>query len=281
MKNKSSAKRSHEKQVCKVVASFIAKIKNLTIDDIISPEEEEHNEQAVDALIKCSSIEIVLEHTRIESYPEQIADNYMVKNLLKPLVGKLTGKLPTPGHYRLSIDVGAVKGAKDTERVQKALIAWVQEKAPLLELPVHKPSDKHYIREKPCGVPFEVALHRLERRDGKFTIELVAPAELETKRRRRIKIALEKKCPKLSKAKGETRISVLLLELDDICLGDPIQTAKAVTEELSQNDVPDEIYLVETEAKPWVVWVLKDGEALFSDLEDWGPYDLDPLQNNP
>jgi len=277
MKNKSSAKRSHEKQVCKVVASFITKLKNLTIDEIISPEEEEHNEQAVDALIKCSSIEIVLEHTRIESYPAQIADKYMVKNLLKPLEGKLTGQLPTPGHYELSIAVGAVKGAKDTERIQKALIAWIQEKAPLLELPIHKPSDKHYVREKPRGVPFEVALHRFERRDGRFSIVLVAPAELETKRRQRIKIALEKKCPKLSKAKGETRTSVLLLELDDICLGDPIQTAKAVTEELSQNDVPDEIYLVETEAKLWVVWVLKDGKALFSDLEDWGPYSLEPV----
>ncbi|MHA1713124.1 MAG: hypothetical protein ACTSW4_03650 [Candidatus Ranarchaeia archaeon] len=276
MKNKSSAKKKHEKQVCKIVASFIAKRKNLTIDDISFPDEEEHNEQAVDVLIKCSSMEIVLEHTRIESYPAQIADKCMVENLLKPLENKLTDQLPTPGHYKLSIAVGAVKGAKDTESIQKALIEWVEEKAPLLELPIHKPSNKHRITEKPSGVPFEVTLYRFERRDGKFFVMLVAPSELESKRRQRIKIALEEKCPKLSKAKGEKRTSVLLLESDDICLGGQTQIAKAVVEDLPQNNVPDEIYLVETEIKPWVLWVLKEREKLFPSLDNDGPHYLDP-----
>jgi len=55
-----------------------------------------------------------------------------------------------------------------------------------------------------------------------------------------------------------------------------------VTKELCRrDDAPDEVYLVETETemKQWVVWVLKDGTSLFRDIENPGPYYLDPSED--
>ncbi len=44
---------------------------------------------------------------------------------------------------------------------------------------------------------------------------------------------------------------------------------------LRKADIPDEIYLVETEMKPWVIWILKEGTSQFPKISDGGPHLLD------
>jgi hypothetical protein len=269
-------KEMHEDKVCDTIVHFIAKRKNLIIDKICYPDKDKKdNTPSVDRLIKCLGVEILLEHTLIESYPEQIADSKRVANLLGPLRRKLAGKLPTPGHYQLSINVGAVKGAKDTESIQTALLKWIKEKAPLLKVGSPNVAPAHYIREKPLGVPFEVTLYRFSRRDGEFWIILNAPENLQKKRRQRIRKALEEKCPKLHEARGNKRISVLLLEYDDIFLGNDLVISQDIIAELpSRNDVPDEIYLIDTCITRWSVSVVKEGVSLFPNIQNLGPHYL-------
>lgn len=268
--------RKHEKKVCKAVLGVIAGRKNIVIENIDYPDEKERTKKAVDVIGKTSSGEIVLEHTRIESYPKQIEDWSQVRKLLKPLEKILTKKLPMPGHYVLAVEVGAIKGAKNTESIQKALIKWIKNKAPSLQLGSPETAPGHYIREKPEGVPFEVYLYRWPRNDGKFWIQENAPDDLENKRRKRINEALEDKCPKLWKAKGDKRTSILLLELDDISLGSHLSAGEALIEELTfRNDPPDEIYFARTELEKWEIWILKEGDCIFRDVKEPGPYYLD------
>jgi len=273
----------HEDLVCNTVVDFIAKRKNLTITEIWCPDKQKKNNMpSVDRLIRCVGVEILLEHTLIESYREQIADSKRVAKLLGPLRTELTERLPTPGHYELAIDAGAVKGAKDTECIQTTLLKWIKEKAPLLQMGSPNVAPAHYIREKPPGVPFEFTLYRFPRRDGKFDIVLNAPDDLREQRRQRIRKALEDKCPKLCKARGDSRISILLLESDDIFLANCCDTAESLADELKvRDDAPDEVYLVETEMqmKEWTVWVLKERTKLFRDIENPGPHYLNPTEN--
>jgi len=268
-------KTKHEKAVCKTIANFIANRKNQVIRRIDYPDENERNTPAVDMLIECPGVEIVLEHTKIESYPEQIVDGCRIKKLLGPIKSEFEGQLPLPGHYELLIAIGAVKGAKQSKLIRERLIKWIEEKAPLLKIGSSDVAPEHYISEKPAGVPFEVTLYRWPGRDGKFTWCLFAPEDLEDMRERRISKALEEKCPKLCKAKGSNRISILLLESDDISLANSFLISRALAKEIaSRPDVPDEIYLAETEIKPWSVSVLKEGPTLFSYGNNLGPYEL-------
>jgi len=225
-------KKEHEKHVCQALLDVIVKRKKTVIEKIEYPDEKVRNEKAVDALVKTSSQEIVLEHTRIESYTKQIEDWSQIRRLLKPLVAMLNDKLPTPGYYELAVDVGAIKGAKDTQGIQNALIKWIKKNAPLLKLGSPEVAPNHYLKEKPDGVPFEVSLYRWPSNDGKFFIVENAPNKLKTKSKERIKEALEQKCPKLWRAKRNNRISVLLLELNDISLGSHIWAGQALAEEL-------------------------------------------------
>lgn len=270
-------KKEHEKKVLNTIADFISKRKSIIINEIYYPDEGERNKKAPDMLLKSSSIEIVLEHTRIETYLGQIDDSVRIWKLLKPLESMLAGKLPTPGDYHLSIALGVVKGAKATKTIQSALNEWIQEKAPFLQLPSpYEPFDKHYLKGKPKGVPFEVTLYRFKGGDGKFCIKLAAPKDLEQKTRERIGIALEKKCPKLCIARGDKRMSVLLFESNNISFGNYVQIAKAVVEKLPlRNDIPDDIYLIETWPELWDVWIIKESSTLFPNIDNPGPHYLE------
>lgn len=268
----------HEKVVCKTTADFIVRRKNLRIRKIDYPDENNRNTPAVDMLIECSDVEIVLEHTKIESYPEQIADNHRIRQLLEPIKTELEGQLPVPGHYELTIAIGAVKGAKQVKFIQKNIIDWIKEKAPLLKVGSPDVAPDHYIKERLTGVPFETTLYRWPGRDGKLFYSRFAPEDLEEMRKQRISKALKEKCPKLIKARESNRISVLLLESDDICLANPLLISKALAKEIgSRSDVPDEIYLIETAIKPWLVSVMKEGTILFSYGNNLGPYSIEAV----
>jgi hypothetical protein len=270
-------KKEHEKKVLNTIADFISKRKSISINEIYYPDDVERNKKAPDMLMKSSSIEIVFEHTRIESYPGQIDDSVRIRQLLKPLESMLVGKLPIPGDYHLSIDIGTVKGAKATKPIQSALTAWIQEKSPLLQLPSpYEPFDKHYLKGKPKGVPFEVTLYRFQGGNGKFWITLAAPKDLEKKIRERIGIALEKKCPKLRTARSDKRMSILLFESNHIFFGNYLQTAEAIVKQCPlRNDIPDDIYLIETWPDPWFAWIIKDGANLFPNIDNPGPHYLE------
>jgi len=271
-------KKEHEKRVCHAALDFIVKRKKIVVEKVEYPDEKERRKQAVDVLVKSSSGEIVLEHTRIESYTKQIEDWSQIWKLLKPFEAKLEGKLPTPGYYNLSVDVKATKGAKSTKRIQKALIKWIREKAPLLQLGCPEVAPAHCIIETPDGVPFQVTLCRWPGNNGKFSISEHTPDNLEEMRKERIKEALNEKCPKLLKAKEGYRNSLLLLELNDISLGNYKDVGKTVKEELRfRNDSPDDIYLVRTELRQWRLWILKEGSLIFRDVNEAGPYYLDSV----
>ncbi|MHC4297416.1 MAG: hypothetical protein ACYS7Y_08960, partial [Planctomycetota bacterium] len=197
-----------------------------------------------------------------------------------PLKSKLRGQLPTPGHFELAVDTGTTKGTKWTkEPIQNALIKWIKDKAPLLQLGSPNTAPHHHVREGPHGVPFQVTLYRWPRHDGELRISMNAPASLQDRRRQRISEALERKCPKLCQAREDKRISILLLESDDMSLGNCWATGQATADEMAtRNDLPDEVYLVETDIEPWTVWILKDGTDVFPSVENPGPYYLDCIE---
>jgi hypothetical protein len=83
------------------------------------------------------------EHTRIESYPQQIADGQHFIALLEPLESELAGKLPE-GRYGLVIDSRAAGkvSSSASPRVRAAVKEWVLQNAPILEAKRHSRRDE-------------------------------------------------------------------------------------------------------------------------------------------
>ena len=133
------------------------------------------------------------------------------------------------------------------------------------------------ITETPLGVPFEVTLHRDSDYDSRLFIMQNPPGDRKCLQRDRIREALTRKCPKLLDAQREGRISVLVLESDDIALANRVAIAEiSVAELAARGDAPDVVIWARTSTQPWKAWLIKEGPDVHPHIRAAGPFILDP-----
>ena len=227
------------------------------------PDDIDRNNPAVDMLCAGNNHEYVIEHTLIESFPDQIYDNVQFVKCFEPLEKIFAGKLPKPGHYHFSIKVGEASEIQIHEKTREIVVAWIERVAPELVIDSPGHERKHFIKEKPPELDFEIQLYKekgLESKDGSLLImrSICDEFDLDSMRFERITTALERKCPKLMKARGEERRSILCLEFNDNGLGDNIAIADCIVKGLlsRDGDVPDYIVLVDTGTEPYYVYII-------------------------
>jgi hypothetical protein len=274
------ANTQHERLVCKAIIHLIEQRNGDRLTLMYAPEDEERQRPAVELICPGTASTFAFEHTLVESFPQQLEDDARFLGLLGPLEARLRGTLPLPGHYVLTVAIGATtlgKAVREAQRIQNALETWGRMKAPTLRVGSPATAPHHYLDEAPPGVPFEVSLHRWPGIDGQFFIGRVSPSALEEKRQLRLRRALDEKCPKLQAAGGPGRRAVLVLESQDIALASYGAIAEALRAELARFSgfVPDEIYLVQTATDPWGVRVLKEGTHVVTHVLDPGPHYVD------
>jgi hypothetical protein len=91
-------------------------------------------------------------------------------------------------------------------------------------------------------------------------VHCVIPEESDALRVARVRRAFDDKCSKLTTWSVDGRVSVLVLEANDIQLSNVFLVWAAVKEVIAERtDVPDVIIFVETDGSPMFGWVLKDG----------------------
>lgn len=278
---------NHEIQICKAIAHMLGTIMNEEFVLAYRPDEIDRSEKAIDAVFKGAGVDLAMEHTLIESFHEQIQDGQNFAKFTQPLEEKLKGIFPLPGCYTVVIEPLALKGIKKTDEVRNSLYSWIVQRAPQLELRSPKTALKHFVKEQPPGVPFEVILSRWPGRDGQIRFVRSIPDTLKTKTEEPIRRALSDKCPKLSRAKEDGVITVLVLELDDIALGETIEVSRSIVAHLRDSrhtmDLPDKVYLMRTETlEEWEITAIKEGDLSFPQICGYGSYFFDTeLLNDP
>ena len=223
---------------------------------------------AAERIYHTPTTRFAVEHTRIESFPNQIAEGKRFAQLLEPLEAELNGKLP--GAYFFIVDVGAARARPaDQEQVRAALAAWILAHAGALD-PEERtgPTGNCDISTTPAGVPFQVTLHR----DCDYGSQLFVMQGLhgnrQQERRDSVRRSLANKCPKLHAARGAGCESVLVLESDDISLANRVVVAESVVAELATRaDSPDFVVWARTSTHPWKGFVIKEGARLYPDVD--------------
>ena len=233
------------------------------------------NRPAVELIYETSSQRFAFEHTRIESFPKQIADGKQFSHLLEPLETELSGQLP--GAFFLIVDAGVAKArAADSVRIRKALAEWILANAGGLD-----PEERTGRGGNCCitamlpGVPFQATLHRDSDYESRLFLMQGLVGDLQRLRRARIAEALARKCPKLQMAHNDGCVSVLILESDDIALANRVVVAEATVAELARRgDAPDVLVWDRTSTNPWKCSFIKDGERLYPDIDAGILFDL-------
>ncbi len=242
----------NEQGVCKAVMCLIAdrrgeRVVSAEAVDAIVPDRP-----AVDLVFDTPTARFAVEHTRIESFPSQIAEGKRFAQLLEPLETEIGGKLP--GAFFLIVDVGAARAptAQNVE-IRRALSEWILGKAATLDPEEQNgPHGNCDITDTPPGVPFEVTLHRDSSYDSQLFILQNLTGDRQSLLRDQIREALSRKCPKLLGAQREGRASILILESDDIALANRVAIAEAAVAALAvRTDAPDMVIWARTSTHPW------------------------------
>lgn len=253
-----------EDSVIKELLEF--RFKTIKADIIEHPDEIERNSPACDALARVGLRNVAVEHTSIDSVPFQRRDDKRFIELLGPLESELTGKLPPPGHYWLVISMNAIPTRINWADARLRICEWCQKVAPNLKIGDPSTAPQHFVREIPQGVPFEVTLYRQPGCDGHFKIARFSPADLAKQREKVICEALTSRGAKVASYRNRGYRTILILGSNDIALANATDIGQAFVnamEKVVSVQLPDEVYLVETEVKPFYFYCLKFGEAIF------------------
>lgn len=247
--------------------------------------EKEGVDPPVDLRLRLGAREHAIEHTQIEAFPGRIRTDVECERLIKPVIAEVSGTLPGPAHYELLLPIDTRLGVKTAElnRRRRDLIAWIRAKAQYLcEKNLDRLSCDHKtprfldcIETKPPGFHYAVRLcvhpPLLRSEPGTLRSARYAPndEELEASRADRLQQALRRKCPKLKRCKEDGARTVLVLESDDLALTNHVLVGEPLVRLLAEcADLPDEVYLVETDLDPWTVHCMK------LDIECW------PMENS-
>lgn len=267
----------NEQHICRAVMCLIVDRRGERIINAEPVDVVVRDRPAVEWVFETPTARFALEHTRIESFPKQIAEGKRFAHLLEPLEAELTGKLP--GAFFLIVDVGAARAPSASHaEVRRALSEWILSNGAALDPEEQTGRQGNCeITATPLGVPFEVTLHRDSNYDSRLFIMQNLTGNRQSLRRDRIREALTRKCPKLLDAQREGRVSVLVLESDDIALANRVAIAEIIVTELAaRGDAPDVVIWARTSTQPWKAWLIKEGPDVHPHIRDAGPFVLDP-----
>lgn len=234
------------------------------------PDTHIRNKPACDAIALVGKEKIALEHTSIDSVLEQRLNDSRLLKVLRPLEKEMSNRLPQPGHYLLVVHLHVIPTGINWDDVRFRIRNWCLNVAPTLEIGGPRSSPKHFKCDKPTGVPFEVCLYRWPRRNGQFFIGQFAPDNLEDMREDVLHRALTSRGKKVSRYRKFGYRTVLLLESNDLTLASSSAIGLALvraTTRLPKEDLPDEVYLVETDVSPWFFHCLKLSNRMFPEAE--------------
>jgi hypothetical protein len=114
----------NEQLICKAMMTLIAQRRGERIISAQPVDVVVRDRPAVEWAFETTTAKFALEHTRIESFSNQIREGKLFAQMLAPLEAELAGKLP--GSFFLIVDVGAAKAPRTQHaNIRKLLGEWV------------------------------------------------------------------------------------------------------------------------------------------------------------
>ena len=171
------------------------------------PDEENRTSSDIDAIAGPFAIE----HTSIDTLPNQRRNN----DWFNQVIGSLEQEFESQLSFRMSImfpyDATTKGKVRDRIAIRKALKSWILEKSPYLEF------GKHDLDNIP-GIPFRLTVDKRTSHIPGVAFWRSKPDDNTLSCR--IKELLDKKAKKLERYKNLGKITILLIESDDIALMD-------------------------------------------------------------
>ena len=285
---------NNEGRACDAVVRALEKWTRETRADVRHPDKE-GGSPPVDLRLRLGTQDYAIEHTRIESFGNQIGTVAVANRIIQHVRKNIPDPFPGPAYYELQfrIDVSLPRGRDRRARALNSLVQWVGTAARILcdrnPVPILPVRDPHLasdsIRGTPAGFDCEFQLlhwpiaRLIPREPGALAFRFIPQDDPDGPRLDSLRQTFSRKCPKLQACKEEGTRTVLVLESGDPALVSFEFRGGLLPSLLDKcTNPPDEIFLVETSADDWQVWLLKrdDGHWPDTGMPELGGFYYDP-----
>ncbi len=232
--------------------------------------------------------EFAIEHTVIETFPDQIRFEHNASRIVTTIRESLDGKLPAPGRYLCYLPIDLPSKGKETLAIESNLREWITTKAKEWNRAGTNFKDRaswpHGYKERAeIDITGEGPVAHLwksvhwaqsEKYDGRLFFQFHVEGDLSALSRTRLKIAFAKKLPKLRECARQGAATLFVLENQDPSLTNLYSVADALDETLGGLDnLPDQVFLVDTTIEEsWTIAQLYP-RPLADHIEEW---EIDP-----
>jgi hypothetical protein len=192
-----------DKEVISLFVKYLANENYPGLEVDTWPDEKTRQSAEIDAIAG----NFAIEHTSVDTIPNQRRDSAWFEQVVKPLEDEFRCTLPFG--LNLTLPYEGIQTGQDWSGITNALRNWVLNDSPGLSM------GHHTIRDVP-GIPFEFYA---KKRDSSLTGLLfarVAPNDQTLPNR--LREQLDPKIKKLSPYKNQNKTTILLVESDDIAL---------------------------------------------------------------
>ena len=272
---------NNESKVCEAVVRTLEKRTRATRTDVRHPERDGVG-PPVDLRLKLGVQEYAIEHTRIESFENQIGTDIIADRIVRHIRQRIPDPFPSPAYYELQFptDVSLPKGKAKRDRALNDLVKRILASEQVLRkrssdrsLSVRNlrgANDLIQVAQAGFCCKFEL-LHwpiasLIRRPPGTLSFRFIPPDDPQGLRTDRLRRAFSQKFPKLKACKAEGARTVLVLESGD---SGPVSfefRSDLLPSLLARcMNAPDEIFLVETCFDLWWLWPLKRDDVNWSD----------------
>ena len=189
-----------------VIKEFVVHLRkngspNLKIDQW--PDNQNQHSADIDAIAGPFAIE----HTSIDTLPDQRRNNDWFMQVIDGLEQKLSNKLSFS--LQITLEYGAITTQQDWKAIHQALKNWIIKDTQHL-------SDGHHVLGNIPGIPFK--LHVNKQIDSAPGVRFGRFAPNDNTLAARIKTQCDRKAKKLAKYQGTGKTTILLIESYDIAL---------------------------------------------------------------
>jgi hypothetical protein len=222
--------------------------------------------QRIELLARVADDVVGLEHTILESYPNQIGDGFRIMKFVDTVRGLLAGGLPN-GLFTLTVATTALQditGSKQ-QAVAEETAAWVEKAATELVEEAEVSGGRQMTDPLPARLMFRRSNESHDLRFGRFV-----PDGLEELRAEKLATSFGTKLPKLATYGEDGVRTCLVLEVADISLGNPHELAEAGNKVMAEFRGLEPTWIVVAETWPQTAfWSVLYADGGWCEPESW------------
>jgi len=206
--------------------SYLSGLRKILIRVTEWPDKTNRNSADIDAIAIGANISIGIEHTSIDTVSNQRLDSARFMKVFGNLESELEGKFE--GRVTVIVHFYVLKEGQDWSELRNSVTAWLKNN--LAELPYS--SGKYQV----ANVPFELRISKRRSSKARLLVGRFDPED-ETIQER-LKHLIRRKVKKLEIYRKRGYETVLLIESDDIALGEIHSISSSIAGALAGNQAP-------------------------------------------